>query len=262
MRLVRYKAKENKISFGCIENDVIYALKGNPLEDYSIGDRVGSVESVKLMAPCIPSKVVAVALNYLGSGDTKSKNFEPTFFLKGNNSICGPNEIVFNPFSNLPIWGEPELAVVIRKRITNVEDSAIRDSILGFTCANDLTVENINSRDHHLARSKSADNFCPIGPWIDTEFDSSDCLIEGLQNDIVVRKGLCSDQLWQWPKIIKWLSTWLTLDPWDIVLTGNPPDTMGGMKTSSPGMCFLNNGDNYKVRIHGLGEISNKLVNK
>ena len=262
MRLVRYKTNKNKILCGCIENNIIYSLDGNPLENYSIGNEIGNIESTKIMAPCSPNKVVAVAVNYLGVDEYRPDNFEPPFFLKSNTSICGTDDIIKNPFPTLPIWGEPELAVVVKKNITNATDPCLSDSILGFTCANDITVENIDNRDHHLARSKSANNFCPIGPWIDTEFDPSHCLIEGLQNDRVVRKGFSSDQIWQWPRIIEWLSTWITLEPWDVVLTGNPPDISGGMKTSSPGMRYLKDGDIYNVRIQGLGEISNKLVNK
>lgn len=262
MKLIRYKTGQNRISFGCIIDNAIFSVSGDPLGNYSIGDEIGNIESINLLAPCTPNKVIAVATNYLGKGKALQDNFEPLFFIKPNTSICGSNEIIKNPFPRLPIWGEPELAVVVKKRITNVRDNHLIDSILGFTCANDVTVENIDNRDHHLARSKSADNFCPIGPWIDTEFDPSNCLIEGLQNGTVVRKGFSTDQIWQWPRIIEWLSTWITLEPWDVVLTGNPPDISGGMKTSSPGMRYLKDGDIYNVRIQGLGEISNKLVNK
>ncbi len=134
----------------------------------------------------------------------------------------------------------------------NIAIAEARDGVLGFTIGNDTTVENVEHRDHHLARSKCPDNFCAVGPWIDTEFDASDCVIEAVQNGEVIRRGRSSEQFWQWPQIVSWLSTWMTLEPWDLVLTGNPPDTVG--------MRFLGNGDTYTARVSGLGELTNLFV--
>ena len=138
------------------------------------------------------------------------------------------------------------------RSMRHVDESKVREHILGFTIANDTTVENVDHRDHHLARSKCPDQFCSVGPWIDTDFDTSDCTIEAIQNGEVIRRGRSSQQFWKWPKIISWLSSWMTLEPWDLVLTGNPPDTVG--------MRFLNDGDTYTAKIHGLGELTNKFV--
>lgn len=258
MKIIRYR-KNSSDKLGCINKSYVHKIEYDSLDNFSMGKKMHHIDAVKFLEPCKPGKVVAVAQNYLGKEQKENINYEPSIFLKPSTSICGPGEIISNPFPDLPMWGEPELAIVMKNKLNNASMEDTFDSVLGFTCANDLTVENIDKRDHHLARSKCPDNFCAIGPWIDTDFDPSNCLIEGSQNGEVVRSGHVSDQIWEWPKVLQWLSTWITLEPWDIILTGNPPDFSGGMQTSSPGMRFIENGDVYTVRIEGLGELTNSF---
>jgi len=229
-------------------------LKGDPLNVTEKGPFVGKLGDVCLLSPCLPGKILAVAINFPGIGGYSPQMSEPLVFIKPSSCVANPGDMVINPFPDLPWWGEAELGVVIKKKIRNVALENVKEAILGFTIGNDATVENIEGRDHHLARSKCPDHFCPIGPWIDTDFDASDCLIEAVQNGEVIRRGRSSQQVWQWPKIISWLSTWITLDPWDVVLTGNPPDTVG--------MRFLSDGDTYTARIEGLGALTNLFTIK
>jgi 2-keto-4-pentenoate hydratase/2-oxohepta-3-ene-1,7-dioic acid hydratase in catechol pathway len=190
-----------------------------------------------------------MAINFPGIHGYSASMTEPMVFIKPSTSVCSPGEAVINPFPGLPWWGEAELAVVIKRRLRNATAAEVEAGILGFTIGNDVTVENVEGRDHHLARSKCADTFCPLGPWIDTHYDASDCITEGIQNGEVIRRARSSEQVWQWPRILRWLSTWMTLEPWDVVLTGNPPDTVG--------MRFVEHGDTYTARIDGLGELTN-----
>jgi 2-keto-4-pentenoate hydratase/2-oxohepta-3-ene-1,7-dioic acid hydratase in catechol pathway len=249
MRLIRYQLNDSKISFGCIVNNEVWHLIGDPLSDYTIEYKIGNINEVKLLAPCQASKVVALAINFPGIDGYHDNMKEPMVFIKPSTSVCAPEEVIINPFPELPIWGEAELAVVIKNIPANATQEQVINGIYGFTIGNDVTVENIESRDHHLARSKCPDNFCPIGPWIDTEFDSSDCLIEAIQNNEVVRRGRSKEQVWKWPEIIAWLSTWMTLNPWDVILTGNPPD-IGGLR-------LIEDGDIFSARIEGLGKLTN-----
>ena len=252
MKIVRYSNLNGEAHFGYLEKNNVYEALGEPLKEFKKGKNVGSLDSLKLLAPCSPSKVIAIAINFPGIEKYSPLMKEPLVFIKPGTCIANPYDQIVNPFSDLPWWGEAELAVVIKKKMRNVSDDNVRENVLGFTIGNDVTVENIEERDHHLARSKCADAFCPVGPWIDTEFDATDCLIEAVQNGEVIRRGRSSQQVWQWPKIISWLSTWMTLEPWDIVLTGNPPDTVG--------MRYVNHGDIYTARIEGLGELTNKFL--
>lgn len=254
MKLVRYKSDDSTAEFGCVENNRVYGLIGDPLEEPGRGELIGELGSVKLLAPCTPRKVVAVAINFPGIDHYTPDMKEPLVFLKPSTCVCGPGDPVINPFPELPWWGEAELGVVIRHTLRDVSEDRVREGVLGFTIGNDASVGNVEGRDHHLARSKAPDTFCPLGPWIDTEFDANDCLIEAVQNGEIIRRGRTSQQVWRWQRVVAWLSTWMTLEPWDVVLTGNPPDTVG--------MRFIQHGDIYTARIQGLGELTNPFYVK
>lgn len=252
MKIIRFElSASSQPEFGCVEEGKVFYLKGDPLISAKRGSYVAPFESVKLLSPCLPRKIIAVAINFPGIDGYSPSMSEPMVFIKPSTCICSPGDTVVNPFSNLPWWGEAELCVVIKDTLRDVPIERVKEGILGFTIGNDVTVENIEGRDHHLARSKCPDRFCPVGPWIDTDFDASDCLIEAVQNGEVIRQGRSSQQVWQWPRIISWLSSWITLEPWDVVLTGNPPDTVG--------MRYLSDGDIYTARIEGLGELTNRF---
>jgi 2-keto-4-pentenoate hydratase/2-oxohepta-3-ene-1,7-dioic acid hydratase in catechol pathway len=255
MRIVRFCHLDNiNPHFGIVEGNFVYSLIGDPLVVPEKGPLVGNLADIRLLHPCVPSKIICIAINFEGVEGFSHKMAEPLVFIKPTSCCANPGDVIINPFPDLPWWGEAELGVVIKHKMKNVDESTARHGILGFTIGNDTTVENVEHRDHHLARSKCPDAFCSFGPWIDTEFDSSNCLIEAIQNGEVIRRAKSSEQFWHWPRIITWLSTWMTLEPYDLVLTGNPPDTVG--------MRFLNDGDQYTAKIEGLGELSNKFCLK
>jgi 2-keto-4-pentenoate hydratase/2-oxohepta-3-ene-1,7-dioic acid hydratase in catechol pathway len=251
LRIIRYIYKNHAPNFGIVEGQKVYELVGYPLLTFSKGQEVTSLKEISLLAPCEPTKVIAVAINFQGIEGFSPSMKEPLVFIKPATCVAAPGVTVKNPFPDLPMWGEAELAVVIKDIPKNTQEKDVAKGVLGFTIANDVTVDNIHHRDHHLARSKCPDGFCPLGPWIDTEFDTSDCVIEAVQNGEVIRRGRSSQHFWKWPKIVSWLSTWMTLNPWDVVITGNPPDTVG--------MRYVQDGDIYTAKIHGLGELTNKF---
>lgn len=253
MRIVRFQS-ETGAEFGCVEGDDLFHLAGDPLGAPTRGKRAGSLADARLLAPCQPKKVVAIAINFPGIDNYRAEMSEPLVLIKPGTSVCGPGDLVINPFPELPWWGEAELAIVIRRTLRDITEAEARGGVLGFTIGNDATVENVDGRDHHLARSKAPDTFCPLGPWIDTDLETSDCVIEAVQNGEVIRRGRTTEHVWKWPRIVSWLSTWMTLEPWDVVLTGNPPDTVG--------MRYITHGDVYTARISGLGELTNTFYLK
>jgi 2-keto-4-pentenoate hydratase/2-oxohepta-3-ene-1,7-dioic acid hydratase in catechol pathway len=254
MKIIRYKSTDGDANRGILDGSRIYEFHGN-IGDFGPGRYLVDLEDVELLAPSEPRTIIGAAMNYKETGQRPKEDEEPIFFLKATSTLCGPNSIVRNPFPCLKWWGEPELAVIIKEPLSNASVEEAKSSALGFTLANDITVENIDQRDHHLPRSKSVNHFCPLGPWIETEPVSSDSVVEGFQNGKVARSGMLKDQIWQWPRILSEVSKWLILKPWDVVLTGNPPDYMGGMTTSSPGMRYLEHGDTYTVQIANLGKL-------
>jgi len=176
---------------------------------------------------------------------------EPLVFLKSTNAMVDCNCKVRLPFSS-NTWGEAELGVVIKKTTTpQVSSLNVKDYILGYIPANDVSCNNVEDRDHHLARSKSADGFCPIGQYIDTDYDYRNKEILAYHNDIMLRKGNTDQMIWNPEKSVVWLSGWMTLYPGDIVITGTPSRVRDRM--------FLKDGDTYTVKIEGFPNLVTKF---
>ncbi len=218
-------------------------LGGEPTgESLAAGPRV-------LMAPVRPGKIVAVAVNYPGATGLKEGVGEPLVFLKSPGSVTGPGGMIRNFFDGEPAWGECELGIVIGRALETADDEEAAGAVFGYTIANDVTVENCGGRDHHLARSKAADTFCPVGPWVDSDFKPGGQLIEGLHNGELLRQGRLDERLHREPGLLAWLSRWMRLEPGDLVLTGAP--------TRVQERIYFSEGDSYTCRIEGLGELTN-----
>ena len=244
MKVVRalYKSKP---SWAYINKDTLALLSDAPwLGGKLTGEKI-SYDIKELLAPCLPGKILAVAVNYPGVTGLDTSIKEPLTFIKTPNCVVGPNEAIINPFNDFATWGECELAVVIGKRLCKASAEEAKSAVFGYTIANDVTVENSGKRDHHLARSKAIDTFCPVGPWIETEYQPGEQVIEGLHNNILLRQGRINERLHKEPALLVWLSSWITLEPGDLILTGAP--------TRVRERIFFQDGDTYTCRIEGLG---------
>jgi 2-keto-4-pentenoate hydratase/2-oxohepta-3-ene-1,7-dioic acid hydratase in catechol pathway len=251
MKIIRYLHK-GEISYGVIESEYVVPIKSSPWIDDTLDSLVMiPINDVLILAPCIPGKVVSIALNYPGITGATNKNNEPLIFIKPSTSVIGPQDIIVSPFRDTKVWGECELAVVIGKLLKNAKDEEVQDGIYGYTVGNDVSSESVGGRDHHLARSKAADTFCVLGPWIDTEFSPDQQMISGYHNESLLREGHLNERLWKEIELIKWLSTWITLEPGDVVLTGAPSRVRDRE--------YLKNGDNFRCVIEGLGELKNSF---
>jgi len=250
MKLVRFTSRgHSRARWGILDGDFIRPLAGDPLLGKEEFCSPVPVAEARLRAPCQPSKIVAVALNYEGATGQSAGMTEPLVFLKPGTSVCGAGDPVICPFPGVKVWGEAELAIVIGRTVRNQDETEAGRAILGYTSANDVTAENVENRDHHLARSKAADTFCPLGPWIDTDYDPDDKMVEAYQNRELIRRGNSNQRVWRDRQIVSWLSTWMTLQPWDVLLTGTPPRVVPRR--------YLEPGDVFSVRIEGLGVLEN-----
>jgi len=248
MKILRYKNEQGDISYGILDNDHIIPIVDTPFTDniHLLENRPISYDKCVLLAPCEPTKVIALAINYEGAtGQTKDMS-EPLVFLKSNNCIAGCNENVKIAFSS-ETWGEAELGVVIKRKAKNISLKDIKKYILGYVPVNDVSCENVDDRDHHLARSKSADGYCPLGHWIDTEYDYHGKMIEAYHNETLIRRGRADKMIWSPEKIIVWLSSWMTLYPGDVISTGAPVRTRDRL--------YLCDGDTYTVKIEGFPDL-------
>ncbi len=248
MKLIRF-LYSHKVYFGDIESDSVTLWSNAPWLGGHRSKETVLFKDVKLLAPCQPGKIIATAINYPGATGLKEGANEPLFFIKPSSSVIGPDQPIISPFTDAPVWGESELGIVIGKRLHRANTKEAEQGILGYTIGNDVSAENIQGWDHHLARSKCADTFCPLGPWIDTDFNPQEKMISGYHNSELMRKGYLSDRLWKEPDLLVDLSSWMTLEPGDVILTGAP--------TRVRERVYFKEGDRFTCKIEGLGELSN-----
>ena len=234
MRIARF-AKGDGVAYGVVEGEsgqpqTIAELHGHPFGiDPSgtrfTGDRYPLAE-VRLLAPVLPSKVVAVGKNYAEHvkemGDTEPPG-EPVLFLKPSTSVTGPGDRIAYPVKLTDrVDHEGELAVVIGRLCRDVPKERAADVIFGYTCANDVTARDLQLKDGQWTRAKGFDTFCPLGPWMETAADPTDLGITVTVNGDVRQHARTSELLWDVPSLIAYVSSVMTLLPGDVLLTVTP----------------------------------------
>ncbi len=251
MKLVRlYSAGETR--WVMCEDDGIYWLDGDPFGTWTRGIEVGSLAGVRFLAPCQPTKIIAVGLNYLSHAREVGINVpqEPVYFLKPPSSIIAHGEnIVYPAHLSQRVDYEGELAVVIGKRGRGVAPREARDYILGYSCANDVTARDLQQMDPQWTRAKGFDTFCPLGPVIATDVDPSDLTIRTRLNGEVRQEASTSEKVFSVEQLISYISRVMTLEAGDVILTGTPA-----------GVGELKPGNRVEVEIEGIGTLTNTVV--
>lgn len=243
MKLVRFQT-EHGIFSGVIEGDVILPGGANPAL------REERLSNVRLLAPCSPSKIVAVGLNYRDHAEELNMKLpeEPLLFLKPSSSVIGPGDTVIMPPQSARVDYEAELAIVIGKEAKRIPEKDAGAVILGYTCLNDVTARDLQSKDGQWTRAKGFDTFCPIGPWIDTDIDSSDLKIDLLLNGVIKQSSRTSNLIFNPNKLVEFITSVMTLYPGDVIATG-----------TTSGIGPMANGDTVEVRIEGIGSLKNRV---
>ncbi len=237
------------------EDSTIVALAGDPLHvGVQLTDTQLALADVRLLAPVIPrSKVVGIGKNYAAhaaemGGDVPA---EPLMFLKPNTSVVGPGDPVFYPRQSAEVHYEGELAVVIGRICRDVAAERVKDVIYGYTVANDVTARDLQRGDVQFTRAKGFDSFCPLGPWIETDLDTSDLRVTTHLNGDLVQDGRTRDMVFDVPTLVAYVSSVMTLLPGDVILTGTP-EGVGPMEV----------GDEVEVTVAGIGSLTNKVVSR
>jgi 2-keto-4-pentenoate hydratase/2-oxohepta-3-ene-1,7-dioic acid hydratase in catechol pathway len=250
MRIVRY-SHQGEVGFGVLEDEDVAAIGPHPFGafEYS-GERVPAAE-VRLLAPVLPSKVVAVGRNYAEHAHELGNEVpaEPVLFLKPSTSVVGPGDPVVRPEGVGRVDFEGELAVVVGKLVRRLEPAAAIQAVLGFTCANDVTARDLQRADGQWTRAKGFDTFCPLGPWIETDLDSSDLALQTLVNGQVRQQARTSQLEHGVAELLSFVSRVMTLLPGDVLLTGTPA-----------GVGPLEPGDRVEVEVEGIGVLTNQVV--
>lgn len=249
MRIVRYLL-DGRVGRGVELGDVVYEF---PSESAEAGREVARLTELRLLAPCEPRTIVCAGANYAGQIVEKGLPWpqRPSLFLKSPNAIVGPEALIERPAEVRRLEYEGELAVVIGRTARNVSADRAEDFVLGYTCANDVTAHDWRA-DGQWARAKSADTFCPLGPWIETEIpEPSTVQIATRLGGRVVQQASASDMVFGVGELLAFLTRWITLEPGDVLLTGSP----AGVGPMVPG-------DRVEVEISGIGTLRNLVADR
>ena len=258
MRIVRFtppagSALGTDPHFGVLEDETtIRAIASDPL--YAGVHKLETtvlLKDVRLLAPVIPrSKVVCIGKNYADHAAEMGSDVpeEPIIFLKPNTSVIGPNDLIQWPSSSERVDHEAELAIVISKICKEVPKERVKDVIFGYTIANDVTARDLQKKDGQWTRGKGFDSFCPLGPWIDTDFQPDDQAITATVDGELKQSAKLSEMIFKVPEIIQFVTNVMTLLPGDVILTGTPA-----------GIGPLNQNGEVAISIAGLGTLTNRV---
>ena len=167
MIFARYLA-HGEINYGVVEGGTIKQITTSPFEEYQITDHTHPVSDVKLLAPCVPSKILAVGLNYRSHLGERDPLKDPLIFIKTPTSLIGPDEPIILPkVFNGRVDEEGEVVAIIKDRCKNVSIEEALNHVLGYTCGNDVSAREWQRGDGQWWRAKSSDTFSPAGPFMD-----------------------------------------------------------------------------------------------
>lgn len=248
MRYLRYEWN-NKTYFGVLEDDTVYELSGDYISGAEKTGITHPVSEVKLRAPYIPGKIIGVGANYKSFLDWKKREYpvRPRIFQKPKTAVINPGDTICLPDPDHEIHYEGELAVVIGKICSHVKAADAMDYIFGYTCINDVTDETMFKEDVIWARGKGCDTFAPIGPVVVTDtIDPENAMLETKLNGETVQHMNTSDMHFHIPALIEFISTYMTMEPGDIIATGSPA-----------GVGCIHPGDMVEITIDGIGTLTN-----
>lgn len=252
MKILRFEFK-NEISYGVLNGGEISFIASPFDEPLIYLGKSAPISEVRLLAPTVPSKIVAAGLNYRAHTAELSEKepSEPLFFLK-------PSTSVLAPFEDIPIYEnagrtdyEAELAAVIKKECRGVSPKEAKEYILGYTVLNDVTARDLQKKDGQWTRAKGFDGYCPIGPVIETELDTENLSIVCELDGATVQNGTTADMIWNAETLVSFASGIMTLLPGDVVSTGTPP-----------GIGEAKSGETVKITVSGIGTLENRYLKK
>ena len=252
MRFIRYRADNNQPEYGWVTGDRedprLGIIQGSPFSEFQRLEARTGLNQVEILAPVRPGKIICIGRNFLSqSGDTDTKPPEvPLLFMKPPSTVIGHKGTIKLPPQSRQVEHESELAVVIRKKGRWIVPESVHEHILGYTIANDVTARDLQRRDGQWTRSKGFDSFCPLGPWIETEFDPADALITCYVNGEMRQMASTRDMSFNIRTLIAFVSSVMTLNPGDVILTGTPP-----------GVGLLSPNDRVEITIEGIGTLIN-----
>ncbi len=247
MHMARFRLRD-RVDWGILDGDQIRTLTGIRFEDPRPGAAVGRLSDVRLLAPIEPlNKVVGIAVNYGEKGERDG----PGIFMKQPGTVIGHLDPIVYPRTARSVIHEAELGIVIGRTAQRVPAATAMDHVLGYTCVNDVSGDELLTSDagHGTSmRVKHFDTFCPIGPVIATGLDGDNLGIQCVLNGKKVVEGSTSDMLWGVAELVAWVSEVMALYPGDVISSGCPD--VGEIKV----------GDTVEMVVEGIGTLRNPVV--
>lgn len=250
MKIAKFLYKKT-INWGVVEGNKIVILKSPPFNGIKPSSRSVSLKRCRLLAPASASKVILVGLNYRDHAQELKMRIskDPIVFLKPPTTLIGDKDLIQYPRGIKRLDYEAELALVIKRKAKNIARKDAKKYILGYTCLNDITARDLQTKDGQWTRAKSFDTFCPLGPWLETKISADKLAIQLYLNKKIKQDSSTKHFIFSIPHLIAFISRIMTLFPGDVISTGTPSG-VGKMKI----------GDKVTVKIEGIGELENKVV--
>ena len=253
MKIARFwDPVENDARYGVVEGDVVFDIAGSLYDTIRVGRASRPLQGLRLLAPCEPTKIIMGGLNYLGHAKETGQPIPkvPVVLQKPVSTLIGQDEPIQFPPETNRLEFEGELAVVIRRKMRNVEPADVPACVLGYAPANDVTARDVcHDGRHTVIFSKSWDTFCPVGPWLETDIDP-DHLDLTVRVDGEVRQHVnTSDMIFPVARMLSYFSYFMTFLPGDLILTGTPA-----------GIGPMNIGQTCEVNVSGIGTLRNPIV--
>lgn len=237
---------------GRVESGVFHALTdAYPAAIVETGETLPFEQAEKTLAPVAPGKLVAIGLNYRDHVAEFNRELpvDPVSFLLAPSAVVGPGDPVSFPPESSQISYEAELAAVIGKTAFRVPEDRALEHVFGYTCANDVTARDIQRRDGQWTRAKSFPTFKPLGPHIVAGIDASDLSIRMRLNGEERQRSRTSNFIFPLPRLISFLSSYMRLEPGDVVITGTPS-----------GVGLMQRGDVMEVEVENIGVLRNPIA--
>lgn len=243
--------------FGAVEAEgEIRVGQGSPFTgDFEPGQERLALSELTLLPPTVDHpRIFGVGFNYrshiLETGRPLPEI--PPIFMKPDTALAAHEQPVIYPRQAKVVHYETELVAVIGRRARSVRREDALSHVLGYACGNDVSERTFQRREMAMGLmtvGKAFDTFAPVGPWIDTTLDPASARLRGLLNGSVVQEGDTSDLLFGVDALVEYLSSFITLLPGDLIMTGTP----GGVGPVQPG-------DVFEVEIEGIGTLRNRFV--
>jgi len=248
-KFVKYLSQDGVERFGLINKDLNFIeIEGDVFTSYKITDKIIPSDKVKILPPIIPSKIVAVGLNYKDHAMELGMKLpdEPVIFIKTPNTVIGQMDKIIYPEMSNQVEYEAELAIIIKNTIRNIDEDLVDANILGYTCLNDVTARDLQKKDVQWTRAKCFDTFAPIGPYFTKDINPDKVNIKLYLNGELKQNSNTSNFIFKTKKIVNFISKICTLNRGDIITTGTPSGT-------GP----MNKGDKVEIEIENVGKLTN-----